>query len=311
VGRHLRLLLGKTGLGSRDPVLSALRHHVGSIASGKGTAAAGAAPGFPASCSPGSHPEPCRTRPIFPTPWFSTRNQRLRPSCPRVIYCGAGNHQNGCWAAKRGVGRYLLRTPSDAGAHGVSPTEPNMRLAVDQFAESLQTHATNPPAAPGLPLYNLAKSLAKLLETARRELDSDCEAAKAALVTASSILKSEIERNSGANGSRPGALAGWQIARVRAFIEENLHSNIDVRDLGVVAQQSPAHFSRSFKQAFGEPPHAYVIKRRLERACHLMATTSESLSVIALSVGFADQAHLCRLFRRAFGQSPSTWRRQH
>jgi AraC-like DNA-binding protein len=189
--------------------------------------------------------------------------------------------------------------------------ERNMKFVVDQFAESLQTNATNPPAAAGLPLHHLAKSLAKLLETARRELDGDREAAKASLVTASSILHSEIERISGANGARPGALAGWQIARVRAFIEENLHSNIEARDLSAIAQRSRAHFSRSFKQAFGEPPHAYVIKRRLERACHLMVTTSESLSEIALSVGFSDQAHLCRLFKRAFGQSPSIWRRHH
>jgi AraC family transcriptional regulator len=186
-----------------------------------------------------------------------------------------------------------------------------MRVVVDQFAESLQTNATNQPAAAGLPLHYLAKSLAKLLATARRELDSDREAAKASLVTASSILQSEIERSSGANGSRPEALAGWQIARVRAFIEENLHSNIGTRDLSAVAQRSPAHFSRSFKRAFGEPPHAYVIKRRLERTCHLMVTTSESLSQIALSAGFSDQAHLCRLFQRAFGQSPSIWRREH
>ena len=185
-----------------------------------------------------------------------------------------------------------------------------MRAVVDQFAKSLRTNATTPSAAAARPVYFLVKSLAKLLETARRELDSDREAAKASLVTASSILQSEIERHSGANGSRPGALAGWQQARVRGFIEENLHSNIGVRALSAVAQRSPAHFSRSFKQAFGEPPHAYLIKRRLERACHLMVTTSETLSEIALSVGFADQAHLCRLFRRAYGQSPATWRRQ-
>jgi AraC family transcriptional regulator len=186
-----------------------------------------------------------------------------------------------------------------------------MRVVVDQFAESHRTNATNPPVTAELPLHYLAKSLANLLETARRELDSDREAAKASLVAASSILHSEIERSSGANGSRPGALAGWQIARVRAFIEENLHTNIDARDLSAVAQRSRAHFSRSFKKAFGEPPHAYVIKRRLERACHLMVTTSESLSEIALRVGFSDQSHLCKLFRRAFGQSPSIWRRHH
>jgi AraC family transcriptional regulator len=189
--------------------------------------------------------------------------------------------------------------------------EGNMRFAVDQFAESLQTHATNPTAASGLPLHYLAKSLATLLETVRRELDGDREAAKVSLVTASSILQSEIERSQGANGPRPGALAAWQIVRVRAFIERNLQSNIDAGDLSAVAERSRAHFSRSFKRAFGEPPHAYVTKRRLERACHLMVTTSEPLSQIALSVGFSDQAHLCRLFQRAFGQRPSIWRRHH
>jgi AraC family transcriptional regulator len=186
-----------------------------------------------------------------------------------------------------------------------------MRIVADQFAESVEIDATNPSAEAGVPLHYLAKSLAKLLETARRELDSDREAAKASLVTASSILQSEIERSTGANGSRPEALAGWQIARVRAFIEDNLHNNIGAVDLSAIAQRSRAHFSRSFKQAFGEPPHAYVMKRRLERACHLMVTTSESLSQIALSVGLSDQAHLCRRFRRTFGQSPSRWRREH
>jgi AraC family transcriptional regulator len=72
---------------------------------------------------------------------------------------------------------------------------------------------------------------------ARQEFDNDREVAKASLDAASSILQSEIERSSGANGSRPGALAGWQIARVRAFLEENLHRNIDSRVLSALAQR--------------------------------------------------------------------------
>jgi AraC family transcriptional regulator len=185
-----------------------------------------------------------------------------------------------------------------------------MKVAASQLVDRLQTGRTN-AAATGMPLHYLAKGLATLLETAQRELDSDREAAKASLVKASSILQSTIERSSGANGCRPGALAGWQIARVRAFIEQNLQRNIVVRDLSAVAERSPAHFSRSFKKAVGEPPHAYVIKRRLERACHLMVTTTEPLSEIALSVGFSDQAHLCKLFQRAFHQTPSIWRRHY
>jgi AraC family transcriptional regulator len=161
-----------------------------------------------------------------------------------------------------------------------------------------------------LPFGYLASSLAQLLEVARRELEHDREAAKASLATASIILQSEIERYSGARQSRTAGLAGWQIARVRTFIDKNLHRTIHTQDLSAVARRSPAHFSRSFKLTFGEPPHAYVVKRRLEKACHLMMTGSASLSEIALSVGFSDQAHLCRLFRQAFGQSPASWRRE-
>jgi AraC family transcriptional regulator len=155
----------------------------------------------------------------------------------------------------------------------------------------------------------LANSIVELLETAKREFERDRKAAEASLTAASVVLQSEIERRSRAKGARLGALAGWQIARVHAFIDENLHRTIHVEDLSAVAQRSRAHFSRSFKQAFGEPPHAYMVRRRLERACHLMITSSASLSEIALSVGFSDQAHLCKLFGQAFGQSPSSWRR--
>jgi AraC-like DNA-binding protein len=188
--------------------------------------------------------------------------------------------------------------------------ERNMRFAADHFAESLQANATNAPAAVSLPFHYLAKGLAKLLETVRRELDSDREAAKASLAQASYILEAEIERCSGANGSARGGMAAWQILRVRAYIESNLHRTIHIRDLSAVARRSPAHFSRKFKQAVGEPPHAYVVRRRVERACHLMMSSAEPLSEIALNVGFSDQAHLCRLFRKAFGQSPASWRRE-
>ena len=156
----------------------------------------------------------------------------------------------------------------------------------------------------------LANSVLELLETAKQDIERDREAAKASLAKASSILQSEIDRSSGANGSGTGGLAGWQIARVRAFIDKNLHGTIHTEDLSAVARRSPAHFARSFKHSFGESPHAYVMRRRFEKACHLMIASSESLSQIALSVGFSDQSHLCKRFKEALGQSPSNWRRE-
>jgi AraC family transcriptional regulator len=202
-----------------------------------------------------------------------------------------------------------LKQDPEARAHGVSAMERNMTFVAVQSAEGRQTNAANPPAAVGVPLQYLAKGLAKLLDTARRELDGDREAAKASLANASHIL-AEIERCSGGNRAATGGLAAWQILRVRAYIDSNLHRTIHTRDLSAVARRSPAHFSRKFKLAVGEPPHAYVVRRRLERACHLMVSSAASLSEIALSVGFSDQAHLCRLFRQAFGRSPANWRRE-
>ncbi|MEA2882818.1 MAG: AraC family transcriptional regulator [Bradyrhizobium sp.] len=176
--------------------------------------------------------------------------------------------------------------------------------------EGLQTTAPDSSSAADHQFQYVANSLARLLENATRELERDRHAAKASLVTASHILQSEIDRRSGAGSLRKGGLAAWQILRVRAYIDGNMERTIHIRDLSAVARRSPAHFSRKFKLAVGESPHAYVVKRRLERACHLMITSAASLSEIALSVGFSDQAHLCRLFRQAFGQSPAQWRRE-
>jgi AraC family transcriptional regulator len=191
-----------------------------------------------------------------------------------------------------------------------SLADPKPWFIEGMIMEVLQTTAPDSSSGADQKFQFVANSLAKLLDTARRELERDREAAKASLVTASHILQAEIERCSGANGSITGGLAAWQMVRVRAYIDSNLHRTIHIRDLSAVARRSPAHFSRKFKQAVGESPHAYVVKRRLERACHLMMTNAEPLSEIALSVGFSDQAHLCRLFRQAFGQSPGHWRRE-
>ena len=131
-------------------------------------------------------------------------------------------------------------------------------------------------STPSKPQFDcLANSLVQLLETAKQDLERDRNAVKASLAKASSILQTEIERRSGANGSGTGGLAGWQIARVRAFIDTNLHGTIHTEGLSAVARRSPAHFARSFKHSFGESPHAYVMRRRLEKACHLMMTSSE------------------------------------
>src|SRR6201988_2772847 len=97
--------------------------------------------------------------------------------------------------------------------------------------EGLQATAPDSSLADDQQFHLVANSLAELVETARRELERDQEAAKASLVTASYILQAEIERCSGANGSTRGGLAAWQLLRVRAYIDSNLDRTIYLPDL--------------------------------------------------------------------------------
>jgi AraC family transcriptional regulator len=176
--------------------------------------------------------------------------------------------------------------------------------------ERHQSRETDDSSLAELPFDYLANSLAKLLEIAKHELERDPDAAKASLAKALSILRSEIALHSGDTGSAAGGLPCWQIARVRAFIDNNLHRPIRTKELSTVARLSVAHFARSFKRSFGESPHAHLINKRLEKACYLIMTTSTPLAEIALSVGFSDQSHLIQRFKKAFGQSPTAWRRE-
>jgi AraC-like DNA-binding protein len=117
-----------------------------------------------------------------------------------------------------------------------------------------------------------------------------------------------VEPHTGAAGQR-GHLLAWQSRKVREYFEAHLAGPLRVAELGALIQCSESHFSRSFKQTFGVPPHAYLIRLRLERAAHYMLQTDAPLSDIALRCGFTDQAHLCKQFRQVMGQTPAAWRR--
>jgi transcriptional regulator GlxA family with amidase domain len=114
------------------------------------------------------------------------------------------------------------------------------------------------------------------------------------------------------NGITPnirGGLAPWQVRRVTAHIESHLDGSITTQDLATLARVSTYHFTRAFRESLFETPHAYVMRRRVERAQGLMLTTNIALGQIAVECGFADQAHFNKLFRRLAGQSPGAWRR--
>lgn len=106
-----------------------------------------------------------------------------------------------------------------------------------------------------------------------------------------------------------GGLAQWQVLRVKALIESRLAERLSSGDLAAAVRLSTSHFSKAFRCSFGDTPKLYINRRRIARSKVLMLESGESLAMVALACGLADQAHLCRLFRRFEGVSPSVWRR--
>ncbi|WP_269713821.1 helix-turn-helix domain-containing protein [Caulobacter sp. NIBR2454] len=152
-----------------------------------------------------------------------------------------------------------------------------------------------------------APVIAELLANAQRTLESDLDAARGYVARVAALLNGEQSAEKRAAVS--GGLAPWQAKRIEAFIEENLDSTISVENMAGLVRLSAGHFGRAFKDSFGETPHSYVMRRRVERAKRLMLSTREPLSQIAIACGFADQAHFSNLFRKQVGATPNAWRR--
>jgi AraC family transcriptional regulator len=111
------------------------------------------------------------------------------------------------------------------------------------------------------------------------------------------------------NAPPRGGLAPWQVKLVVAHIETRLGARIGVAEIAGLVKLSESHFSRAFSISVGMPPGQYAATRRIECAKHMIVSTSESLAYIAVACGFADQAHLSKVFRRRVGITPGAWRR--
>jgi AraC-like DNA-binding protein len=157
-------------------------------------------------------------------------------------------------------------------------------------------------------------TLIDLLGDAEGALETNGPAARSSIHRALSIL--EAERSS--RGPSPatqarvskGGLAPWQARKIKGHIDANLGGALFIEDLAAIVQLSSRHFSLAFKQSFGQPPHAYIVQGRIEKAQRLMLLTDDPLAQIALDCGLADQAHLSKWFRRLTGVSPAAWRKQ-
>ena len=98
------------------------------------------------------------------------------------------------------------------------------------------------------------------------------------------------------------------LLRAKDLADARYFEPLDVDDLARAAGLSRAHFSREFRRAFGESPHAYLLTRRLERAAALLRSTDRSVADICFSVGLASVGSFTTSFTRTFGASPTVYR---
>ena len=101
-----------------------------------------------------------------------------------------------------------------------------------------------------------------------------------------------------------GGLDPRALRRVRAYIEENVGAAISLEDLARVAGVSRFHFARQFRASTGESPMGFLLRSRIERGKARLRERDVTVSRIATELGFADQSHFTRTFRRLVGTSP-------
>jgi AraC-like DNA-binding protein len=99
-----------------------------------------------------------------------------------------------------------------------------------------------------------------------------------------------------------------RMLRARDAMDRDYALPLDLTKLAAVACVSEAHFIRTFKATFGETPHRYLQRRRVERAMYLLRTTDRNVTDICMDVGFSSLGTFSRTFRDIVGETPSQFR---
>jgi len=99
------------------------------------------------------------------------------------------------------------------------------------------------------------------------------------------------------------------IRRAVDFMQDHLGEALQIEDLALASGLSPTHFTREFRRALGQPPHQFLLHRRILQAREMLARGMTPIVDIALDCGFASQEHFTRAFRAQTGTTPAAYRR--
>jgi AraC family transcriptional regulator len=123
------------------------------------------------------------------------------------------------------------------------------------------------------------------------------------------LLAAAVQSISGKNAERQvSGLTPWQLRIAKEYLHEHLIGEVSMVHLAGLTRLSLSRFARGFKASTGLPPYRWLLKERIVRAQSLMAVTRSPIADIATMVGFADQSHFTKAFRRVTGTTPRYWR---
>jgi len=104
--------------------------------------------------------------------------------------------------------------------------------------------------------------------------------------------------------SYSNGLSQVTLTLVKEYIHNHLHQDLKLQEMAAIAQISPYHFLRLFRQSVGVTPHQYISQCRLNQAKYLLQHSELSIIEVATQTGFCDQSHLTRYFKRMIGITP-------
>jgi AraC-like DNA-binding protein len=106
-----------------------------------------------------------------------------------------------------------------------------------------------------------------------------------------------------ANGLLP-----WQLRLAKDYLEDNFNRNVGLEEVAKLTGLSRSWFARGFKGSTGIAPYAFILQIRVRKAKELLLDPKTPIATIATLVGFADQSHFTKIFRRYAGATPREWR---
>lgn len=153
-------------------------------------------------------------------------------------------------------------------------------------------------------IATIAGALAR--EAVRGDAGSRVYAESLAHILAVHLLRNYVANRGGLFEEKPARAIPRAVAKAVAYIQQNQARDIGLTDIAAAAHMSPFHLSHVFKRAIGAAPYQYLIQMRVNSARALIVAGGggHSLAEIATAVGFADQSHLTRHFKRVLGVTP-------